>query len=102
MFEHNPVPKPSFGRRIPKRKSRSEFSPKVRKIIFERDNYQCVRCGRKAEHIHHIIFRSALGGNDAANGVCVCSACHTLCHNSREVRKWFEDYRTKYLLGDGE
>ncbi|BCJ86487.1 HNH endonuclease [Effusibacillus dendaii] len=92
MFEVRAVPKPSYPRKTLKRKSRSEFSPKVRKLILERDNYQCVRCGRIAEHIHHCIYRSQMGGNQPWNGASVCLICHNLAHTKREVREWFEQF----------
>lgn len=94
MFEYRPVPKPK--RR--KRKKQNRFNRKVRKKIKERDNNQCVRCGKKAHHIHHIIFLSQGGKSNEDNGVCVCIACHQEAHEKREVRKWFEEYRKKYLL----
>lgn len=94
------VAKPSYKRSAPTRANQGKFSTKTIKSIIERDNGRCVRCGSYyIEYVpHHIIFRSALGKGTVDNGCCVCSECHRLAHSKREVRKWFEEYREKYLL----
>lgn len=86
----------------PRRGVAGKFSTKTIKLIVERDGGRCVRCGsHQIESVpHHIIFRSALGKGTVDNGVCVCTDCHILAHSFRSVRKWFEEYRIKYLLGD--
>ncbi|MHA7967734.1 HNH endonuclease [Paenibacillus sp. CAU 1782] len=86
----------------PRRGVSGKFSAKTIKIIKERDGWRCVRCGSYyIEPVpHHIIYRSQGGPGTVDNGVCVCPECHRLAHSSRAVRKWFEEYRTKYLLGD--
>lgn len=86
----------------PRRGVAAKFSAKTIKSIIERDNGQCVRCGSYyIESVpHHIIYRSQGGLGTVDNGATICRPCHDLAHSSREVRKWFEDYRTKYLLGD--
>lgn len=86
----------------PRRGVAGKFSTKTIKLIIERDGGLCVRCGSHyIESVpHHIIFRSALGKGTVDNGVCICRPCHDLAHSSIEVRKWFEEYRIKYLLGD--
>ena len=101
----NPVTKESQlykKRSAPRRGVASKFSTKTIKQIIERDGGRCVRCGSHSiESVpHHIIYRSQLGKGTVDNGCCVCPECHRLAHSKREVRKWFEEYRTKYLLGD--
>jgi 5-methylcytosine-specific restriction endonuclease McrA len=102
MFNLNPAPKPNHNRRTPKRAQRGEFTPLMRKEIYDRDQGLCVRCGRVAVHIHHIVYRSQGGGNDKRNGVCVCHSCHEHAHGSKEGRGWFEFWRDKYLDESGE
>lgn len=102
MFGFNPAPKPSHGRRTPKRKNRGEFSTKVRKEIVTRDKGLCVRCGGRYEHIHHVVFRSQGGEGTTDNGVCVCNRCHDWAHMSREGRLWFEKYRKLHLIKGGK
>lgn len=86
----------------PRRGVAGKFSVKTIKSIIERDGGRCVRCGSHyIESVpHHVIFRSALGKGTVDNGVCICRPCHDLAHSNRDVRKWFEEYRIKYLLGD--
>jgi hypothetical protein len=89
-------------REKPRRGVAGKFSTKTIKSIIERDNGQCVRCGSHyIESVpHHVIYRSAGGLGTVDNGVTICRPCHYLAHSKREVRKWFEEYRIKYLLGD--
>ena len=92
----------SKKRTKPRRGVSSRFSTKTIKSIIERDGGRCVRCGSHyIESVpHHVIFRSQGGPGTVDNGVCICRPCHDLAHSKRDIRKWFEDYRTKYLLGD--
>lgn len=98
----NPVPKPNFNRRTPKRANRGRFSKQTIQNIKDRDNGLCVRCGAQAVDIHHVIFKSQGGLGTEDNGVCVCRKCHDWAHQKREGRKWFEDYRNQHLLGQIE
>lgn len=82
-----------LGKKKPKQSK--NFTPKVKQEIFERDNYQCVRCGSYyIESVpHHIYFKSQGGSGEANNGATVCRECHTLAHSKREVRQWFERFK---------
>lgn len=42
----NPVPKPSFGRRKPKRGQASRITKAVRDEVLKRSEGKCERCGR--------------------------------------------------------
>lgn len=103
-IEWRPVPKPNHGRRTKKRGDRGKFSPKTIKEIFERDQYQCVRCG--SYHLesvpHHIQFRSQMGEGTKWNGATICVQCHIEAHKHKEVRKWFEEWQEKTLNENGE
>lgn len=99
-----PVPKPSHNRRVAKRGERGKFSAKTIKEIFERDNYQCVRCGTGSnlESVpHHIIYRSQGGIGHKRNGATICLQCHAEAHLLRESRKWFENWRDRTLDENG-
>lgn len=51
------------------------------KIVLQRDGYRCRSCGsRNALHVHHVIFRSQQGPDEAWNLVVVCSSCHDGIH----------------------
>lgn len=104
MNGFNPVPKPQHKRRVPKRVDRGKFSPKTIKQIFERDHYQCVRCGSHyLEKVpHHVIYRSQLGKGTKRNGVSICISCHQEAHTRKEIRKWFEEWVEKNLDENGD
>ena len=50
----------------------------------EQDTVLCERCGRRADHFHHIRFRSHGGGDEVANIIAVCLKCHEWAHSSQE------------------
>jgi 5-methylcytosine-specific restriction endonuclease McrA len=53
------------------------------KSILQRDGYKCCSCGmRSGLHIHHIIFRSQQGPDEACNLITLCSSCHEAVHRS--------------------
>lgn len=100
----HPVPKPKHNRRVPKRKDRTNFSAKTAREIFERDNYQCVRCGSPyLENLpHHVIYRSQLGEGSKRNGVTICRDCHEWAHKSKkDNNQWFVSWVEKNLDMDG-
>lgn len=102
QLQQNKVDKPKktdhHKRNKPKRSKRTQFSNKTRKLIITRDGGLCVRCKRPYHNIHHVTFASQGGVGKAWNGVCVCYECHELAHRDINVRRWFEDYRDKYIL----
>jgi 5-methylcytosine-specific restriction endonuclease McrA len=51
------------------------------KQILRRDGYKCRSCfSRSALHVHHIVFRSQQGEDDANNLITLCSSCHDGVH----------------------
>jgi 5-methylcytosine-specific restriction endonuclease McrA len=52
----------------------------VRKYVYQRDNYQCQSCGKKAQetqlNIDHIISLAKGGSNDISNLQTLCSICN--------------------------
>ncbi len=66
-------------RRLKGKAFQREFA-KIKPLIAERDNYCCRLCGRKADDIHHIVFRSQGGTNEEDNLICLCRACHEKAH----------------------
>ena len=56
--------------------------PKLRRRILARAAGRCgnPRCRHRADHCHHIIFRSRGGKTTLQNEVAVCSTCHALVH----------------------
>lgn len=45
----------------------------------------CINCGHPAEDMHHVVPKS-LGGNEGANLVALCCACHGLVHEMDRVK----------------
>lgn len=47
----------------------------------ESDFIPCEVCGRKAVDIHHIIYRSQMGGDVIDNLMALCGDCHSAAHS---------------------
>jgi len=56
----------------------------IRVLVLQRDNYQCVECGKKDEYgerrnlldVHHVIPKIEGGTNDLENLMTLCPECH--------------------------
>lgn len=61
-----------------KRKTYTEFDPKEREVIYERDNRTCVNCGSHTLlEVAHIFVSRAFGGiGSRKNGALLCKKCH--------------------------
>lgn len=59
---------------------RTDLSPSRRMTVFERDNYTCQYCGRKAPEvvleIDHIVPVAKGGGNEITNLATICRECN--------------------------
>lgn len=78
--------------------SKKQVRAAFRKAVFERDNFQCVKCSSKpvvAElAAHHITDRNKMpnGGYVTENGITLCENCHIkaeLFHAMGEAPKGF-------------
>jgi len=56
--------------------------PGLRRRILAREAGFCgnPRCHHRADHCHHIVFRSRGGRTEMANEVGICATCHALIH----------------------
>lgn len=56
--------------------------------IRKRDSQRCVACGiaSGALEVHHIVYRSQGGPDDARNLVTLCRECHRDAHSGRSER----------------
>ena len=55
------------------------------KQVLGRDGWRCRSCGsRNSLHIHHIVFRSQQGPDEAWNLITLCSSCHDGVHKDVE------------------
>lgn len=61
----------------------------TRQEAIERDNALCVLCGARADHVHHITFRSQMGTSELSNLACLCQICHEQAHgiNAKLIRE---------------
>lgn len=78
----------SYTKRIPnfwgvyEKYLKSKEWKQLRETVFKRDNYQCVLCGRKANHCHHLSYGFFCKYGDSKRIECVslCKECHELVH----------------------
>ena len=56
--------------------------PALRRRVLAREGQRCgnPRCQNRADHCHHIVFRSRGGKTELENEVAVCRTCHALIH----------------------
>ena len=83
IFNQNKYPKgfqPSTSR---------EVQPDLRKMVLERDNWTCQRCGKNKEddievelHCHHIdpVVNNPIESADIDNCITLCKECHKFMH----------------------
>ena len=84
---------PTYGRRKYPRgfkvASSREVSPDLRQMCFERDNWECQRCGAKESlHCHHVkpVSQFAILQNDVENCITLCKECHKWVHSLEGCR----------------
>lgn len=69
-----------------KKATSREVNPLVRQMCFQRDNYECQKCGITIKesqlHCHHIegAAQNPLISNDITNVITVCKQCHKTIH----------------------
>ena len=59
----------------------------TRAMVLNRDNYTCQYCKGKHKdsrlEVHHIVFRSQGGSDEASNLITLCHTCHKALHNGK-------------------
>lgn len=83
---------PSFGAKLVPRSfekaTSRETNTVLRKIVLERDNWQCQRCEKTIEeaplHVHHILSYkiNTWARNDPDNCITLCKNCHNDIHHT--------------------
>ena len=73
----------------------------IKSYVLFRDDYTCQHCNGKSKdsklHVHHIIFRSNNGSDNADNLIVLCKSCHDKLHkgeikiNSKGIKKLHKD-----------
>lgn len=80
-----------------KRAKACDISRKVKEIVWERDNHQCIICGnRQAMPNSHFIRRSQGGLGIEENIVTMCMRCHSM-YDQYIDRENMEGYVERYL-----
>ena len=67
-----------------------EVQPELAAMVFERDGYECQRCGNKADlECHHYegIEQNPIESADVDACVTLCEACHSLAHKDIGCRR---------------
>lgn len=68
-----------------------EVQPELRKIVLERDNWTCQKCGQSKEknlelelHCHHIdpVINNPVESADVDNCITLCKECHNWVHKN--------------------
>jgi len=81
-----------------KRSKACDISSRVKREVWERDNYHCVICGSSlASPNAHFIPRSKGGLGIEQNIVTLCANCHYLTDHT-EHRKFMLNKIKKYLM----
>ena len=72
-----------------------EVQPELRKLVLERDNWTCQKCGANKDdditvtlHCHHIdpVKNNPIESADMDNCVTLCKACHNEAHSRKGCR----------------
>ena len=82
-----------------KRSKACDITPKVKEIVWNRDNNKCIYCGKyvpKACANAHFIKRSQGGLGIPENVVTLCSKCHYE-EDFGQNTQLYEDYIENYL-----
>jgi len=67
-----------------------ELQKPLRRLVIERDNYECQRCGSKESLIcHHIepVKCNPIMSADVDNCIILCTDCHELAHSQEGCKK---------------
>lgn len=88
-------------------KAETEISPKVRRIVYNRDSWDdcpcCIICGKPVVEIHHYIERSRGGRGIPENLVCLCPEHHYLAHQEdKETKEFIVKYLKSFYKGWNE
>jgi len=71
-----------------KRARDREFSPEIRRIVYERSNGLCERCHQqRIAHLHHAVLRRHVTHSTLEIALGMCVGCHIEAHAKREVRE---------------
>jgi len=94
---------PTFGKKIHpkgfKKATSREVSTYLRQMVFERDNWECQKCGKTIKdiqlHCHHMdpVSQNPVFQNDMNSCITLCKDCHKMVHKQYGCR--YVDLRCK-------
>jgi hypothetical protein len=73
-----------------------EVQPELRKLVFQRDDWTCIKCGSQSNlHCHHIegIVQNPIESADMDLCITLCKLCHKEVHKQKDCR--YNDLRCK-------
>jgi 5-methylcytosine-specific restriction endonuclease McrA len=77
-------------------KTKKQIREHFRAVVFTRDNFKCVFCGKPAVDAHHITDRNELkyGGYVLQNGISLCEDDHKKAEKYHETNgeEWVEGF----------
>ena len=72
---------------------------RIKRRVLERDSKRCIRCGGKANRVHHRSYDDAVMlGNDDTKLASICEGCHTVIHFDGGGRKRSAEETERILL----
>jgi len=77
----------AFPKHSKPRKKPIKIHKIIRESVVDRDYGTCQICGQRAEQVHHILYKSYGGNDNAQNLICLCNECHLEVHSNG--KKWF-------------
>ena len=79
-----------------KKATSREVQPELRQLVFERDNWTCIKCGATSNlHCHHMegIKHNPIESCDIDMCITLCKSCHKEVHKQKDCR--YTDLRCK-------
>lgn len=82
----------------------SQIPQSSRQAVYERDNYQCQRCGVRGQHWHHRRTRAVKDEHQhcACNGITLCDDCHRWVHAHPEQARTEGFIVSRYTTHPGD
>ncbi len=83
VLKHNKIVNDGALTKSSSKKRSRYISKEVKEMVKRRDNYQCVRCGKKQAwnvqlHVDHIVPFAKGGSNDPSNLQTLCASCNLI------------------------
>ena len=64
---------------------KSDTWRRKRYVVLKRDNWKCLRCGEKAEQVHHLKYPKIIGKEPISWLESICISCHDKEHDHKRT-----------------